>query len=239
MATYICSDLHGNYNVWYEIKKFLKKDDKLICLGDVIDRGPAGYSILVEMLGDPRVELFMGNHEDMMIRSCDLHLKGANTNISPTMANWIYGNGGNCTFEDWCLDPGRMEILEQMRNLPLKRLHINEKGLKIILCHAGCCSEDFYNDNIEDFDLLWDRNHFHFPWPKDEEFEDWMVIHGHTPIAKMMNWPDYVPTKALWYEGGHKIDIDCLTAFTNFTILLDIDTFEEHIIGEPIEEVLW
>ena len=71
MATYICTDLHGNYNVWHEIKKFLKKEDKLICLGDVIDRGPAGYSILVEMLGDPRVELIMGNHEDMMVAACD------------------------------------------------------------------------------------------------------------------------------------------------------------------------
>lgn len=213
MATYVCSDLHGNYRVWHEITKFLKKNDRLICLGDVIDRGPSGYSILTEMLGDPRVTLLKGNHEDMMVRSCEKYLQGANTRTSATMSNWIYGNGGECTFEDWCLDPGNMEVLEEVRDLPTSLCLTNNMGYYLILTHAGCCPEDFRN-GIDDEDLLWDRTHFHYPWP--DRFDDWMIIHGHTPIAKMTDWPDTVPTRVLWYEGNHKVCIDCLTAFTNF-----------------------
>ena len=32
MATYACSDLHGNWELWAEIKKFLKPDDTLYYL---------------------------------------------------------------------------------------------------------------------------------------------------------------------------------------------------------------
>ena len=42
MATYACSDLHGNWELWAEIKKFLKPDDTLYYLGDATDRGPDG-----------------------------------------------------------------------------------------------------------------------------------------------------------------------------------------------------
>ena len=235
MATYICSDLHGNYNVWHEIKKFLKKDDKLICLGDVIDRGSAGYSILVEMLGDPRVELIMGNHEDMMVAACDSFIKYQVDNTHE-ITLWTHHNGGNYTFEDWQLDPGRMEVLEQVRNLPLSKEFKNEMGLNLILTHAGCNAEQFHYNVLEKEDLLWDRYHYHLKWDGKEED---IVIHGHTPMVKMLGWPDFVPVKAFWYSNNHKVCLDCLTAFTNFTILLNADTFEEHIIGEPIEEVLW
>lgn len=235
MATYICTDLHGNYNVWHEIKKFLKKEDKLICLGDVIDRGPAGYSILVEMLGDPKVELIMGNHEDMMAAACDSFIKyGVDNTHEITL--WTHHNGGSCTFEDWQLDPGRMEILEQVRNLPISKEFKNEMGLNLILTHAGCNAEQFHYGVLEKEDLLWDRFHYHLVWDGREED---VVIHGHTPMVKMLGWPDFVPVKAFWYAHNHKVCLDCLTAFTNFTILLDANTFEEHIIGEPIEEVLW
>ena len=29
MAIYACSDLHGNWELWLEIKKFLKPEDKM------------------------------------------------------------------------------------------------------------------------------------------------------------------------------------------------------------------
>ena len=55
MATYACSDLHGNWELWTEIKKFLKPDDTLYYLGDATDRGPDGWAILKEMLNDSRI----------------------------------------------------------------------------------------------------------------------------------------------------------------------------------------
>ena len=41
----------------------LRPDDALYVLGDVIDRGPDGCQILLDMLGRPNVLPILGNHE--------------------------------------------------------------------------------------------------------------------------------------------------------------------------------
>lgn len=38
--TFACADLHGQYNLYKQIKNFLKEDDKVYFLGDATDRGP-------------------------------------------------------------------------------------------------------------------------------------------------------------------------------------------------------
>ena len=38
--------------------------------------------------------------------------------------------------------------------------------------------------------------------------------------------------RALWYCNNHKVCIDMGTYNTNITVLLDLDTFEEHIFAE-------
>ena len=42
MATYVISDIHGQYNMFIELldKSDLKDTDTLYILGDVLDRGP-------------------------------------------------------------------------------------------------------------------------------------------------------------------------------------------------------
>ena len=43
---------------------------------------------------------------------------------------------------------------------------------------------------------------------------------------------DWKQGKVCYYNNGNKINIDCGAFWYGFTILLDLDTFEEHIIGE-------
>ena len=66
MAIYACSDLHGNWELWLEIKKFLKPEDKMFFLGDAADRGDSGWTILKEMLNDKRITYIAGNHDIML-----------------------------------------------------------------------------------------------------------------------------------------------------------------------------
>ena len=47
MSTYVFSDLHAQYNLWQQIKNFIKPDDLVFCLGDCVDRGPVGLEGLV------------------------------------------------------------------------------------------------------------------------------------------------------------------------------------------------
>ena len=64
---YVCSDLHGQYDIYKTILGQLKKDDKLYILGDVIDRGPGGIKILQDIMQHKdQIEFFAGNHELMI-----------------------------------------------------------------------------------------------------------------------------------------------------------------------------
>ena len=65
MGVYACSDLHGRLDLFKQIQNFLKPDDTLFILGDVIDRGPNGWKLFKEVKRDKRCILLKGNHEDM------------------------------------------------------------------------------------------------------------------------------------------------------------------------------
>ena len=66
---YVCSDIHGQYDLYQQLLQQLnlQKSDTLYIIGDVIDRGPDSLAILKDIMGRKNVELFLGNHELMML----------------------------------------------------------------------------------------------------------------------------------------------------------------------------
>ena len=63
---WICSDLHGQFPVLKEMLKeveFNDQTDRLILLGDLIDRGPSSLETLSWVLSAPFCFSVMGNHE--------------------------------------------------------------------------------------------------------------------------------------------------------------------------------
>ena len=68
---YIMSDIHGLYSRYTAmLKKIdLQDEDKLYVLGDVIDRGPQSFEILEDIMNRKNTEMFLGNHEHMMLTS--------------------------------------------------------------------------------------------------------------------------------------------------------------------------
>lgn len=61
------SDIHGEYQKFLELKTALNGFDKclVICLGDIVDRGPDPVGVLREFMREKDYELLMlaGNHE--------------------------------------------------------------------------------------------------------------------------------------------------------------------------------
>lgn len=57
--TYTISDIHGCHDKYRELLKKINfgSEDTLYVLGDVIDRGPAGFKILLDTFRDRLVEL--------------------------------------------------------------------------------------------------------------------------------------------------------------------------------------
>lgn len=80
--TYIIGDVHGCLNTLkFFIEKRLKltKNDNLIFLGDLIDRGPDSYGVIqyfMKLKADGyNVISLLGNHEEMFIKSSEINRK--------------------------------------------------------------------------------------------------------------------------------------------------------------------
>ena len=252
MAVYACADLHGCYWAWEQIKKILQPGDVLYFLGDAADRGTDGWTIMKELLNNSQVIYLMGNHERMFLNNWG-NYDGHSLNdckdyrhLDNYIWNW-YGNGGEITDSQFIQDSisgeEKVSYIRQLNDLPFITVYHNENNEDIILCHAGCDYHDI--DNLTEEAAIWDRSHYlNSMWDGPNNT---YIIHGHTPIPLLIqeqekfnrwynlgyNFPkDEMLEGAYWYADGHKCCIDCGVVFTDQTVLLNLDTWEEIIINK-------
>ena len=234
MRTLCFSDIHGNRQLFDQVMAFLKPDDKIFFLGDAIDRGPDGWAIFKQLMDDSRITFICGNHEDMMVNALRTFPK---IKWNEDMEVWSW-NGNEPTLN--AIQEDNPELVKQYLiracSLPIFQTYTNEYGDIFWLSHAGCN----YVENLADLDthdLIWDRSHF-IPnkWDINNP-NNVYIVHGHTPIPYLVKelamFDENVSKKfepgAYYYAGGNKICIDCGAHFTNTTVLLNLDTFDEEI----------
>ena len=66
MKTFVIGDIHGAYKALLhclKLSQFNKKEDRLICLGDVCDRGTQVKECIDELLTIPHCVYILGNHD--------------------------------------------------------------------------------------------------------------------------------------------------------------------------------
>ena len=227
---YAISDIHGCYDKY---KKLLKKihfglDDTLYVLGDVIDRGPDGFKIMLDMAQRPNVVNLMGNHEAMALDALPRILNAVEENgeivlfedDADAVELWFY-NGGEYSLADflWLNENQSQTVLEYMSNMPLYK-EVEVGGRQFALVHGGL--ENFSPSRpLSDYapnEVLWCR-----PEEDTAYFSDRYVVFGHTPVQLLK--PD-APAKI--YRKDNLIDIDCGCVFPNGRIgCLCLDTLEE------------
>lgn len=224
MATYAATDLHGMYNLWEQIKEYMKPEDTLYYLGDAIDRGPRGWDVFTELLDDPRVIFIKGNHEDMMYNSYAL-----------------LGELGTEYFKAWDKNGGKetrknlqeknlsylekMEYIYKIKDMPTFRVYKNEREEIFLLTHAGFTpTKEYWNLNLfeQEYSNLWNRKHITERWPQDAVNENKFVIHGHTPIPYMFQLIPGIQDP-VFYCGGHKVNLDTGAFSSNIAILYNLD----------------
>lgn len=181
-------DIHGCLNSLKRLIDELKidnKTDRLVFIGDYIDRGKYSFEVIQYLLelrrymGFNNCILLRGNHEQMLI-DCG----GCPDSL------WIR-NGAYATMDSFFRhgeEPSN--YLNFFKNLPLVCESENA-----FFCHAGF-TYPYRTDNT-DFDLLWGRD-----WIEtDSEEREKTVIFGHTP-----NWPDFgiytTATGDICIDGG-------------------------------------
>lgn len=73
MKTLVIGDIHGCYN---ELQQLLDlagptADDRIICIGDMVDRGPNPTEVVDFFINTPNATSLMGNREDKHVRAHD------------------------------------------------------------------------------------------------------------------------------------------------------------------------
>ena len=193
---WVVADIHGEYN------KLLKKldevcfdfeVDRLLCSGDLVDRGPYSYRV-VKLLDQPWFFSTLGNHESMCIEA-----------YKHSHMEWVYRENGG----DWFFDLSKEnqdEVIEKLMGLPLT-ICTKVNGKSILLVHARVPEDngdspwldeerkmyEIPKEYIED--ATWNR-HFsssrHYMTSKEVKAFD-LVCVGHTVLkapTRMANSPN-------------------------------------------------
>ena len=170
MAHYVMGDIHGEADRFHTMleKIHFSKDDVLILLGDVIDRGPDGIALLLEIMEMPNVIMLLGNHEYMMLQCLGPEATGME------IRRWNK-NGNAPTLAAYLKQKTKVQkrILAYLRSLPT-HLDIEVEGNRFYMVHG------FPGDNVHD--EVWTR-----PTMESENpIPDCRLIIGHTKVLSMI-----------------------------------------------------
>jgi serine/threonine protein phosphatase 1 len=233
MATYVMSDLHGEYDKYCEMLKKIdfSPEDTLFILGDVVDRGPKPVDILLDMMKRPNVYPLMGNHD---LLALDV-LKKLNVEITEDnyashldagtmneLIDWLR-DGGQTTLTQFSLlsKEEKADVLDYMDEFLLCE-SAEAGGKTFVMVHAGL-GNFRKGKKLRDYtlkEILMDRHD-----PEIDCFgeDDIYVVAGHTPT--MILWG-----KAEIYHKNHNIFIDCGACMGGRLACLCLDTMEEYYI---------
>lgn len=158
---FIIADIAGQFDALERLVKRAPSGEKIILLGDLIDRGHFSYEVIEWAMKTPNVITLLGNHEHMML---DYYEPGIENGIYPEDC-WEY-NGGSATrasYSRYGFKKPPQNHLDWIRSLPT---YYTEPDKGIFVSHAPLaarCSFDKLptHDNIldPDFDtsLIWNR----------------------------------------------------------------------------------
>lgn len=212
--TLVISDIHGCYDEFNELLKVAKynpQEDKLILLGDYIDRGFKSKEVVEQVKRfneEWGVITLRGNHDQMFLDFLDdvdestfLYNGGLSTITSYCGLNWFEDD-----FNSLRLQKAKEYIKKHYSNHIqfLRTLPYHHEENNHIFVHAGLnpLYEDWTKQPKDEF--LWVRDMFLNNPTSTEK----TVVFGHTPTVNMQD------TEDIWFgEGKIGIDGGCVFGF--------------------------
>jgi len=177
MATYVIGDIHGRLNLLDQLIADVPwdvKKDKIVFLGDLIDRGPDAPGVVDRVISlaseNSNIIVLRGNHEQMLLDCLDYR-----------DIQWLIPeNGGLATITSYGIDLDKLEDVsdiiipeehvEFLRGLPF--YHEDEQAIYV---HAGLVPEEHPSETDPDV-LMWTRDIDFF-----KGYEGKICFFGHTP----------------------------------------------------------
>lgn len=227
--TYAVSDIHGCYGKYKALleKLDLKEDDRLYVLGDVVDRGPDGPKILLDMMSRKNVTLLLGNHDEaMFIVLQDLRgedpLLLRDEGALKVLDAWL-SDGGAPTliqYDGELTEDERERVLQYIRDArKYALLEIN--GRKHLLAHSIPSYGDFILDDgmegLDQMDFTFNETDYDIDYESDV-----IMVSGHTPTGLI----DPAYAGRILRRNNH-IAIDCGAVFGYPLGCICLDTGEE------------
>jgi len=233
---YAMSDIHGRYDKYMEMleKIDFSAEDTLYVLGDMIDRGPDGFSVLLDIASRPNMTALRGNHEVMAVRALPhilrtLYAEDALTRNDANAINLWFQNGGETSLADFLLLDAEQAgtAWNYLLSMPFYR-EVTAGGRKFVLLHGGL--EDFTPDRaLEDYDpdgIVWCR-----PETDTVYYPDKCVVLGHTPTQLLYEAAGQSYMPARFFKTETFIDLDCGCVFPGGRLgCLCLDTMEEFYV---------
>lgn len=169
--------------------------DRLVFLGDYIDRGPDSAAVVERVVALhrelPATVCLRGNHEEMLLGF--LGLDGSRSSV-------FVGAGGAATLKSYKLPPGRWTPEGLRQVLPASHLEFFCEALQcsftagpFVFVHAGVRAGTALDQQVRE-DLLWIREDF---LSCDHGLEQ-TVIFGHTPQRRAL----FAPHRRIAMDSG-------------------------------------
>lgn len=225
MKCYVIGDIHGCLDELACLLESLplEPSDRLIFLGDYVDRGPESkgvVSCLIERQrsGKQEVIFLKGNHEDMFLSYLGLPGK---------YGEMFLFNGGGATLASYGLSPRNRSPAEILSLIPQNHLEFF-KELKTyylmepFLCvHAGIHPSKPLSQQVEE-ELLWIRDEFIF----NRHLLPYTVLFGHTP------------QREVFFHLPYKIGLDTGLVYGNELSCLEVHEKVLYQIGRGRKKVM-
>ena len=195
-------DLHGHVSQLHEQLADIGFDpskDRLICVGDLIDRGPESADAL-KLLDEPWFYCVIGNHEELMLQSLRYH-------DSRMRMLWLNNGGDWIMNTDSSLWPGWLDAIE---SLPLGIEVTSASGTRYGITHADFPLLDWgefatmSGDQLSQ--VIWARDNFRQRSEHKVRGVDWLV-HGHnvTDNGESVQLGNRIYIEAGAYQGNRLI----------------------------------
>ena len=262
MRTFVVSDIHGHYETFMKLLRLIdfKPEDIMYIDGDVIDRGKDGIKLIQYIMKQENMEMFLGNHEMMMLRAIEYERDLKLGKIDPRRDEehltpyelWTHpANGGEDTFADFyrLSQKEQDEIEKYLKSLRLiKRIEVG--GVKYHISHSYSINRRFGKelflrnaDPVEAETIVWESifDRMGDPYDKKEkcpfQYKRDHYIVGHIFTQRLNHLDDlgrgmiFISEK---YRGCYVIDMDCGMAINSRSSrlgCLQLETMEEFYVA--------
>lgn len=152
----VIGDIAGQYNALLRLVAKFPKDESIILVGDLIDRGPHSKDVIQWASTNPKVRAIRGNHEDMLL---DYVSGGHRYN-----QGLYHHNGGGETLASYGDGDIPDEHIAWLESLPL---YIEEDGFFIshapiaqfrTIAEAKEFAAEEIEDRVKESGLMWNRD---------------------------------------------------------------------------------